>query len=378
MQGAGASDPSIEHDDARWTDRVALVTGAGGFVGAWLTRALVARGARVVALLRSRKRESPFGALRLGGKVNVVCGDVGDRPLMERILLGYEVKTVFHLAAEAIVGVAQRSPLAAFESNVRGTWVLLEACRSTGVESIVVASSDMAYGHHDRLPYDENVALRPRFAYETSKACADLVAQSYARAYGLPVGISRCTNVYGGADFHWSRIVPGTVRSVLNRQRPIIRSDGTLTRDYVYVEDVVAAYLRLAARLTLRPELHGMAFNFGTGIPVSVLELTRRIATIAGTPELEPDVQGSGRPVAEIRRQYADSTKAFELLGWRAETNLNQGLASTIGWYRHHLSSPAAKAEPDEAPETHRDHPLLQRAADDSRSHRARALLAGG
>src|SRR6185295_3732808 len=291
-----------------WKERPVLVTGATGLLGSWLTRALVERGASVVALVRDWVPENELFRSGTLNEVTVVRGDVQDQGTVERALGEYEVDTVFHLAAQTIVGIANRNPISTFESNIRGTWTVLEACRrSPMVRQIVVASSDKAYGSHDSLPYSEEAPLQGRHPYDVSKSCADLIAQSYAVTHGLPVCVTRCGNLYGGGDLNWNRIVPGTIRSALNGEPPIIRSDGSYIRDYFYVEDGALAYLALAEQLASRPELAGEAFNFSNEIQVTVLELARQILALADAGGLELDVRNEARH--EIPHQYLDATK---------------------------------------------------------------------
>jgi CDP-glucose 4,6-dehydratase len=321
-----------------WQDRPVLVTGSTGLLGSWLTRALVERGAFVVSLIRDWVPESELFRSRLSERVNVVRGDVRDQETIERALGEYEITTVFHLAAQTIVGIANRNPISTFESNIRGTWSLLEACRrSPTVKQIVVASSDKAYGTHELLPYAETAPLQGRHPYDVSKSCADLLAQSYAETYSLPVCITRCGNLYGGGDLNWNRLVPGTIRSALRGERPVIRSDGSYIRDYFYVEDGALAYLLLAEQMSSRPELAGEAFNFSNEIQVTVLDLAKNILRLARADELELDVRGEAPH--EIPHQYLDATKARETLEWRPRFNLEQGLTSTIQWYRDFLQS---------------------------------------
>lgn len=311
--------------------RRALVTGAGGFVGAWLARALLDRGVEVRCLVLA---ESPnLSLLGLDGHAEIVRGDLVDSAAVERAAAG--VDACFHLAAQAIVGLANESPVPTFEANVRGTWTLLEACRRAGVERVIVASSDKAYGDQEVLPYTEELPLNGLFPYDASKACADIVARSYARTYGLPVAISRMANIYGGGDHNVSRIVPGTVRSILLGEEPLVRSDGTPVRDYLYVEDAVDVYLTLAESL---PATIGEAFNFGLGKPVSALELVRLILDCAGS-DLGPRILGTTKLHGEIDRQYLDCAKAERVLGWRPQTPLREGLERTIAWYREHASA---------------------------------------
>ena len=275
---------------------------------------------------------------RLIEKVKVVRGDLCDQSLLERILGEYEIDTVFHLAAQTIVGIANNNPVSTFETNIRGTWALLEACRrSPTVRRILIASSDKAYGDQDELPYNEDTALEGRHPYDVSKSCADLIAKSYAVTFGLPVVVTRCGNFYGGGDLNWNRIVPGTIRSVLRNERPIIRSDGTFLRDYVYVEDGAAAYMLSAERMAQKPELHGEAFNFSNESPVSVLNLVEQIQNLMGSA-LEPVIQD--RAKNEIRHQYLSATKAREQLGWKPLFTLDEGLRRTIDWYRTFLGVP--------------------------------------
>jgi len=264
--------------------------------------------------------------------VKVVRGDVCDRAVLERALGEYEVDTVFHLAAQTIVSIANRNPLSTFETNVKGTWELLEACRACpSVRQIVLASSDKAYGDHEILPYDEEAPLQGRHPYDVSKSCADLIAQTYAATYGLPVVITRCGNFYGGGDLNWNRIVPGTIRSILRGQRPVIRSDGSYIRDYFYVEDGAAANLLLAERLASQPNLRGEAFNFSNEIQVTVLELTQRILSAMGS-DLRPDIRNEVSN--EIRHQYLSAAKARRRLDWSPLFDLDSGLQRTIGWYQ--------------------------------------------
>lgn len=315
-----------------WQDKPVLVTGASGLLGSWLTRRLVERGANVVCLLRDWVPQSEFIKTRQNDVVNIVHGDVDDQSVLERALGEYEVEVVFHLAAQTIVGIANANPVSTFESNIRGTWNVLEACRrSPRIKSVVVASSDKAYGEQTELPYHENMSLQGRHPYDVSKSCADLIAQTYASTYDLPVGITRCGNFYGGGDLNWNRVVPGTIRSVIRGERPVIRSDGQYVRDYFYVEDGAAAYMLLAERLVSNPELAGMAFNFSNEIQLTVLQLVQKILDKMGSG-LTPDIQN--RPLKEIRQQYLSAQRARELLDWAPEFTLDQGLGRTIAWYR--------------------------------------------
>jgi len=262
---------------------------------------------------------------------------VRDQELVERALGEYEIDTVIHLAAQTIVGIANRNPISTFESNVAGTWTLLEACRrSPLVKQVVVASSDKAYGHHEHLPYNEDAPLLGRHPYDVSKSCADLIAQAYAVTYDLPVAITRCGNLYGGGDLNWNRIVPGTIRSILRDQRPVIRSDGKFVRDYFYAEDGAAANMSLAERLAADPSLKGHAFNFSNETQVTVLELVQRILKLMDS-NLEPEILNEA--VNEIREQYLNAEKARHVLGWRPLFTLDEGLRATIEWYREFLEA---------------------------------------
>jgi CDP-glucose 4,6-dehydratase len=327
LEGMGMSD--------FWLDRPTFITGATGLVGGWLVRKLVESGADVVCLVRDWVPQSELASSRLIDKVKVVRGDVRDEKLLERVLGEYEIETVVHLAAQTIVTIANRNPISTFETNIGGTWSLLEACRrSPTVEQVVMASSDKAYGDHEILPYDETTPLEGRHPYDVSKSCADLIAQAYAATYDSPVAITRCGNFYGGGDLNWNRIVPGTIRSVLRGSRPIIRSDGRYVRDYFYVEDGVAAYMLLAERLAENRHLHGQAFNFSNEIQVTVLELVEKILEQMDS-DLEPDVRNETRN--EIRHQYLSASKAKKVLGWEPLFTLEEGLRRTIKWYESFL-----------------------------------------
>lgn len=320
-----------------WNGRKVLVTGATGLVGSWLCRRLLAEGAAVVALVRDWDPQSEF--IRSGDilRCTVVSGRLEDYATLARALVENEVDTAFHLGAQAIVGTALASPLATFESNIRGSYNLLEACRIHRAR-VVVASSDKAYGESVVLPYTEDMPANGRHPYDVSKSCTDLLAQTYARTYGLDVAVARCGNIYGGADLNWSRIVPGTIRSALEGRGPILRSDGTYVRDYLYVEDVVDAYMVLAEHVG-REGVRGEAFNFSPERPLTVLEITRAVLEAVGRPDLEPSILDSAR--AEIRDQYLDSRKALERLGWKAKYGLKEGLAATVAWYRAFLGARA-------------------------------------
>jgi len=323
----------------RYDGRTALVTGAQGFIGSWLAERLLDEGAEVVALRRDAPALSRFRIAELEERCDVVQGDLDDYEALLRILNEHSVNLVFHLAAQTIVGTANRSPLSTFETNVKGTYTLLEACRALGVvgdplDAVVVASSDKAYGEHEDLPYREDHALEPRYPYDVSKACTDLIARSYAYGFDLPVAVTRLANVYGGGDFNFSRIVPDTVRALIRGERPVIRSDGTPERDYLYVEDAVGAYLAITDGIDAGVAA-GEAFNAGSGRPRSVLDLVRTIARVAGS-DVEPEICGSGTPNAEIDRQYVDISKIRERCGWAPSVELDDGVGRTIEWYRSH------------------------------------------
>jgi CDP-glucose 4,6-dehydratase len=318
-----------------WTDRPTLVTGATGLVGGWLVGSLLARGANVVCLVRDHVPHSRLLAEGMLSRVQVVTGDVQDQALLERVLGEYEVDTVFHLAAQTIVGVANRNAVSTFQTNIGGTWAMLDACRrSPAVKQIVIASTDKAYGDHASAVYDETTPLRARFPYDVSKACADMIAQSYAATFDLPVAVTRCGNFYGGGDLNWSRLVPGTIRSIIRGERPVIRSDGQYVRDYFYVEDGAAAYLLLAEQLAARPELRGEAFNFSYDANRTVLDLVDVIVRLMGST-LTPVVQNIA--TGEIPVQRLDAGKARERLGWQPAYTLDEGLRRTIAWYERSL-----------------------------------------
>ena len=314
--------------------RSAFVTGAYGLLGSWLVRALLARGDRVVVLQRDRAPRSALLLESVEDAVDVVHGDLNDDGLVARALGEYEIDTVFHLAAQTIVGTANRSPLGTFESNVRGTWTLLEACRLHGARRVVVAASDKAYGASATLPYREDMPLDPRYPYDVSKAATDMIARSYWHTFGLPVAVTRFANLYGGGDLNRSRLIPEAIGAALAGRAPVIRSDGSPERDFLYVEDAVEAYLLLADALE-GDGARGEAFNAGGGVPHAVRDVVARICALAGT-EVAPDIRGSGTPDGEIDRQYVDASKLRALTGWQPRVDLDEGLRRTIEWYRSH------------------------------------------
>jgi CDP-glucose 4,6-dehydratase len=315
-----------------WLDRPTFITGATGLLGGWLVGRLLASGAEVTCLVRDWIPQSQLVRNELINRVKIVRGDVRDQYLLERSLGEHEIDTVIHLAAQAIVGIAYRNPISTFETNIRGTWALLEACRrSPLVKQIVVASSDKAYGDQDKLPYDENTPLQGRHPYDVSKSCADLIAHTYAFTYDAPIVITRCANFFGGGDLNWNRIIPGTIRSILRNQSPIIRSDGKYIRDYLYIEDAAAAYMLLAQTLAQDPALRGEAFNFSLEQPISVLDLVMHILQLMNQ-NLEPVIKNE--PLNEIRHQYLSSNKAREVIRWKPLFSIEEGLKRTISWYR--------------------------------------------
>ncbi len=326
-----------------WVDRPTLVTGGTGLVGSWLVRRLVAAGADVVCLVRDWVPRSELitgmtdkGDKRLLEHVRVVRGDVRDQALLERVLGEYEIDTVIHLAAQTIVTIANRNPVGTFESNIQGTWALLEACRrSPKVKQIVAASSDKAYGDCLTLPYDETTPLKGTHPYDVSKSCSDLISHAYAHSYGLPVTITRCGNFFGGGDLNWNRIIPGTIRSIMRGERPIIRSDGNYVRDYFYVEDGAAAYMLLAEKMAGNPKLVGEAFNFSNEIQLNVKDIVGRITKLMGS-NLEPEVRNEVSN--EIRLQYLSAEKARKLFDWKPLFTTDEALTKTIDWYKRYLS----------------------------------------
>lgn len=331
-----ANRPQSDDERARfWRGRRTFVTGATGLLGAALVERLVELQADVSCLIRDDTPRSRLHTAGLLARVDVVHGALEDLPTLERALAEYEIDTVFHLAAQTIVGTAKQAPLPTFEANIRGTWNVLEACRRRpAVERVLVASSDKAYGQHERLPYTEELPPLGRFPYDVSKSCADLISMSYFHTYRTPVAITRCGNLYGPGDLNFNRLVPGTIRAVLAGEPPVIRSDGKFVRDYFYVRDAVEAYLRLAEALP-DEATSGQAFNFGTETPVSVLELVDVILELMGRRDLTPRVLNQASH--EIPRQFLDCSKARRVLQWQHSYSLKEGLAETLPWYQHLL-----------------------------------------
>jgi len=318
-----------------WYERPVLVTGCTGLLGSWLTQTLIEIGADVVGLIRDDVPQSWLVSSGNIRHIRVAHGDVTDYAMVERVVNEYEIDTVFHLAAQTIVGIANRAPISTFETNIRGTWVLLEAIRrSPTVKRVVIASSDKAYGSQPRLPYTEEMPLKGQHPYDVSKSAADLIAQMYGKTYALPIAITRCANLYGGGDLNWNRLIPGTIRSALQGQRPIVRSDGTYVRDYLYARDAVKAYLMVAQALDQKV-IQGQAFNCGTDAPMSVLEMVQLILSLSPHPELTPLVLDEVKN--EIKDQYLDSTKIGKLIGWEPDYSRETALLETINWYARHL-----------------------------------------
>ena len=318
-----------------WLDRPTFVTGATGFVGAWLVKRLVEAGADVVCLVRDWVPQSELVRTGLLERVKIVRGDIRDQAVLERILGEYEIDTVLHLAAQTIVTIANRNPISTFETNIAGTWNLLEACRrSPKVKQIVVASSDKAYGDQESLPYSEETPLQGQHPYDVSKSCADFIAKTYAVSYNLPVAITRCGNFYGGGDLNWNRIIPGTIRSILRGQNPVIRSDGKYIRDYFYVEDGAAVYIHLAEHLAKNPNIKGEAFNFSNEIQMTVSQIVEKILSLMGS-NLQADIRSEASN--EILHQYLSAEKARTQLDWKPLFNLEQGLKQTVDWYKNFI-----------------------------------------
>lgn len=320
-----------------WSGKRVFVTGATGFLGSWLVRVLRQRGALVIGLVRDLNSHKNSLAAADAKCNMVVHGQLEDQATLLRSINEYEVDTIFHVAAQPIVSVALQDPVGTFEVNVRGTWNLLDACRQYGkAQRIVVASSDKAYGHPEKLPYDETMALAGRAPYDVSKSCADLLARCYFETYGLPLCVTRAGNFYGGGDLNFSRIVPGTMRWALRGEQPILRSDGTMVRDYIYVRDVVEGYLAIAEAME-RSDVRGEAFNLSAERPISVIDLTREILQACGRADLEPVILGQVK--AEIQEQCLDATKARERVGWTCRWSLDAALVETAAWYKDYLAT---------------------------------------
>jgi CDP-glucose 4,6-dehydratase len=316
-----------------WVGRTVLVTGCTGLVGSWLCADLVARGANVVGLVRDQVPNSNLYRMGLDKRMVVTRGDICDYETVLRVMNEYEVDSLFHLAAQTIVGIANRAPLSTFDTNIRGTWTLLEAARQTpGIGRIVVASSDKAYGDQIDLPYLETAPLTGLHPYDVSKSCTDMIAQTYHHTYGLPIGISRCGNIFGGGDLNFNRIIPETMRAAYDDRAPVIRSDGSPTRDYLFVRDVAEAYLCLAEAQD-DPALRGRAYNFSYELPLTVTGIVTEILDVLGRSHLAPDIRGDGPPKGEIAHQFLSAARAREDLGWQPRFGLRDGIALTWEWY---------------------------------------------
>lgn len=320
-----------------WKEKNVFVTGADGFIGSWLAKELLEKGANVFALVRDLKKEAGYKLLGIADKISLVKGDLVDYSSLKRVMDEFEIDSCFHLAAQALVQLATENPLSTFESNIKGTWNLLEACRnSKTIERIVIASSDKAYGSQRKLPYTEESPLLGLYPYDASKACADILSRSYFVSYGLPISVTRNANTYGGGDLNFSRIIPDAIRHILQKKEFIIRSDGTPERDYMYIKDAISGYLTLAENLD-RDDIKGQAFNFGTATPLSVLDLFKLIAKKCG--ESNPKFKVLGKAKNEIDRQYLAIDKAKKLLGWKPEYSLEKGLEETIKWYKNYFKT---------------------------------------
>nr|WP_142352256.1 GDP-mannose 4,6-dehydratase [Bacillus pumilus] len=314
-----------------WNGKNVFVTGCTGLLGSYLVKELIDQGANVTGLVRDQVPRSNLYQGSQFEKMNVVQGALEDMQTIERALGEYEIDTVFHLAAQAIVGVANRHPVSTFEANILGTWNVLEACRRQPlIKRVIVASSDKAYGEQEQLPYDEDMPLNGKHPYDVSKSCADLISHTYYNTYGLPVCITRCGNLYGGGDLNFNRIIPQTIQLVLEGEAPEIRSDGTFIRDYFYIEDAVKAYLLLAEKMEEKG-LAGEAFNFSNEIQLTVLELVDNILKAMGS-DLKPRILNQG--THEIKHQYLSAEKARKLLDWKPDYSIDEGLEKTIEWYR--------------------------------------------
>lgn len=329
---------SMALSDNYWNQKNVFITGGPGLLGSALTKQLLQKKANIIALVRDQVHKSPFYKEGHHEHVTIIKGAVEDFQTVERAINEYEIDTVFHLGAQTIVQTANRSPLSTFESNIKGTWTILEACRQNKLNpKVVIASSDKAYGSQKVLPYTEETPLQGEHPYDVSKSCADLIAQSYYKCYGLPVGITRCGNFYGPGDLNWNRIIPDTIRALYLNKNPIIRSDGTYIRDYIYVEDGANANITLAENLH-RPEVKGQAFNFSTGNKITVLELVKKITALFPS-NIEPIILNEVR--GEIKDQFLSSEKAKRILNWEAKHTIDQGLIKTISWYKQYLKEHA-------------------------------------
>ena len=319
-----------------WESRRVFITGATGLMGGWLVKALLREGAEVVALVRDQTPKSMIVAEGILPQISVVSGDLESLPTMQRAIAEYEPHTIFHLAAQPLVGVAKRDPVGTLRANIMGTWNVLEACRLAGHSNVVVASSDKAYGTSSDLPYRETHPLQGRYPYDVSKSCTDLIAQMYSATYGLRTAIARCGNLFGGGDLNFSRTIPGVIKATLDGEPFVIRSDGKFVRDFLYVKDAAESYLVLGERLAQDPSVSGEAFNFSLGERCTVLDIVHMTLRIMGRTDLEPVIQNNAS--SEIREQYLDSTKAQQVLGWRPKYEMERAIIETVAWYRQYLA----------------------------------------
>lgn len=316
-----------------WKNKRVFITGVSGFVGSSLAKQLFEWGAEIYGLVKDDNAESVFNSFR--SHVTVIHGDLENLTVLERAINENDIQYVFHLGAQAIVGAANQSPLSTFRTNVLGTCNLLEACRGKkSLKAIIIASSDKAYGTHKKLPYREDYPLLPQYPYDTSKACGDLIAQSYVKTYKMPIVITRFANIYGPGDYNFSRIIPDTIRHILEGKNPVIRSDGKPERDYLFIEDVIDLYLTLARNIE---ETQGQIFNAGHNKPYSVLHIVKTLIKISGNKKIKPEVLGKGSLHGEIDRQWMDGHKVYKLLGWKPKIMLEQGLRKTFHWYQKNL-----------------------------------------
>ena len=315
-----------------WKNKNIFITGATGFLGSWLTKYLLENKTNITTLIRDWVPESKLFSSDYISKINVVRGNIEDYFIVERIINEYEIDTVFHLAAQTIVKIANNNPLSTFETNIKGTWNILEACRrNKNIKKIIVASSDKAYGEQELLPYSENFSLRGCHPYDVSKSCADLLCSTYYKTYELPVCVTRCGNFYGGGDLNFNRIIPGTIRAIVNGERPIIRTDGNYVRDYFYIEDAALAYLLLAQEMDNK-SIHGEAFNFSNELQIKVIEIVNTIIDLMES-SLKPIILSETDN--EIKHQYLSAKKARDILGWKPKYNLKSGLKKTIEYYKY-------------------------------------------
>ena len=320
-----------------WKGKNVLVTGADGFIGSWVAKTLIEKDANVITIIRDIKKKNNIDILNLKNNIDIIPGDLVNYDNCSRTINEYNIDTVFHIAAQAIVGPANKSPLSTFESNIKGTWNVLEVCRlNDNVKRIVVASSDKAYGQQKNLPYTEESPLLGYYPYDASKACADILARCYFKTYSMSLAITRNANTYGPADMNFSRIIPDTIKSIIEGKQPVIRSDGSFERDYMFIKDAVRSYLTLAENLH-RKEIIGQAFNFGSEEKISVLDLFKKILKIMGKEDVKPKILGQAKN--EIDRQYLSIEKAKKLLNWSPKYNIDEGLRETLGWYRAYLKN---------------------------------------